>query len=323
MYKYCLLLIFLLTPWQNIYAQGAKIEPPKKNIEKNILDIGISGTFGNASSIYDANGTQQMQDSLYYKPDDTTDAVYFPYSTEFKQQSYILSCAYLGINNLIINAALPFTHSYAIEKLTYDTVSFSPERHTINEDSEFYLEGIDVSGKYDFDYSPIKLSVLGGIFAPFYKYEAPQSNPAVDTTEKRTNSKQLQLGRLFESKIGAMIQVDLNIINLGLAATYNQRTGDFTDRMLYNFHFGFTSVEKTEVYLNFNYIASLGDYKDEYKIDVWHSNLYEKYFNIDVGFKILFNQNIYGNIGYLIKLFGKNTLAENMLHINLGYIFTR
>ena len=104
---------------------------------------------------------------------------------------------------------------------------------------------------------------------------------------------------------------------------YEYRAGDFSDRILTNFHFGFLSVKNTEIYLSVDYIWSLGDYKDEYKVSHWRTNLYEKYSNVGVGFRILFTENLYANVGYKIRVWGTNSIAENIVLLNVGYIFLK
>jgi hypothetical protein len=106
-----------------------------------------------------------------------------------------------------------------------------------------------------------------------------------------------------------------------LAGFYNFRSGDFSDRMIFDFLIGFSNIPNTEIFANVRYINSLGEYEEKFKANHWSSVLWEKSVEVDFGFKIFLSEQLYANLGYSLSVWGKNTLGLSIAKINLGYVF--
>jgi len=310
--KYTLVLFAL------IFTSSVLLNAQTKTQKK--IEVGLDVKLTNSSSIYNSNSEEQVKDTLFYEDKEKDKIIPYPYTTDMSQQSYILNfaCHDLFSDNFgaYLNIKFPFVNTSIEEKFSYDSLDFS-RRYTKNKDSYFCLSGAEVEMclvKFDLDL--VSFNFFTNIFVPFYKYKENS-----DSTNEIINNKKIELGRNFESSYGANINLNLKSIKLGLTGVYENRTGDFTDKIITNFHFGFSNVDKTELYLDLDYATSLGEYKPEYKISQWRSLLWEKYFDVGVGFNIFFTDYLFTEIAYKIRLWGENTIVKNTVNINLKYLF--
>ena len=328
-----ILILFLFINFTNIsvFSQGIVIDksndttPAKKT---SIFEIELHGDIKSSSSYFDKDKKNQMTDTIYYRADDDTVDMAYPYTTDFEQEVYYINfkvynpfdvCFIKDVSFFkTINLELPFVSTSIEEKFMYDSLNYS-RRYTRNKDGRFGLDGISLGiNVFDMDIKPINFKIFSNLYFPIYKYKSKS-----DSTNDIMNNKRIELGRETELMFGGSIFSSFSTVCLGLTGAYEYRAGDFSDRILTNFHFGFSSVKNTEIYLSVDYIWSLGDYKDEYKVSHWRTNLYEKYSNVGVGFRILFTENLYANVGYKIRVWGTNSIAENIVLLNVGYIFLK
>lgn len=305
------------------FAQGVVIENLSSvNKFTPLFEIGLGTDMSTASSYFLNNGDNYIADTVYYKNEGDTVFTPYPYTTDLKQNTYSINFKLYNPYDFYflksINLEFPFTYTSLEEKFMYDSLTYSV-RYTRNKDSRFDLEGMYVGlNFFDIELNPINFKVFSRYYLPFYKYKEQS-----DSTDDLIYNKQIELGRSNEFLIGGSIFSNFETVSLGLTGIYEMRSADFADRILTNFHFGFSSVKNTEIYLDASYVWSLGDYKDEYRVSLWRTNLYEKYSNIGLGFKIFFTENFYANVGYRIKVWGENSIAKNTVLLKAGYIFSK
>jgi hypothetical protein len=283
-----------------------------ENTKHQLFDFRISTELGSSSMRYNNNKDEIVDDTLYFT--DSNDALHkYPYTTDFIQQKYSISVGYLGLKNFYLYAKLPIVYSSVIEKFKYDTNLTA--RYERNNESKFWLEGLNLDAGYTIVFENLNIHLLGELFIPFTTY-----NNLTDTTDEPTYNKHLELERVFEGTVGTKIDYLLEPIRLEIGAKYNFRQNDFSDRLLFNFLIGLSSVEDTEFFANFNYVSSIGSYSAQYAANFWRETLWEKYFSVDVGFMMFVSDEFYFDVGYNIKLLGENSISTKTLKINLGYI---
>ncbi|MDR0926738.1 MAG: hypothetical protein LBO69_03095 [Ignavibacteria bacterium] len=283
----------------------------KKN-KQQLFDFRLEYRSNVASMRYDKDGTEILDDTLLFTDSSEVEHKY-PYTTDLSQYIFNLNVGYIGIKNLSIYANMPIIHTNILEKFRYDTAV--SQRYERNNVSKTYIDGVHLNAAYRFDFNYVDVNLLGGLFLPFYNYDKN-----TDSLDLPINNKSIELGKAFETKIGAIIDVNIKPVRLSLGAVFNQRSEDFTNRMLYNFRAGLNSVANTEIYANLTYCSPIGDYEEKYKATYWRQVLWERYLNIDIGFSMYFSESIYANVAYAVKLLGENSIATRQFSINLGYI---
>ena len=292
--------------------------------KNKLFDFRLSTEISSATMRYDRNSNNIITDTLRYR--DSLDAVHtYQYTSDFNQQKYNLRVGYLGVENLYCYATLPLAYTTAEEKFTYDSTLTA--RFQRNKHSKFYAEGLQFDAGYRFNFDFLKninVTVLGGIFLPFYKYDAISDNAIIDSSDFfKIDNKKIEFGRAFETLIGAKFDFNFAPVRMQLGGIYNQRSEDFADKLHLNFLIGFSNIADTELFANFRYAASMGDYKEKYAVNFWRQALWENYFDVDLGFTIFFTEEFYTNLGYTIRLWGENTLSLKTIGINLGYIIRK
>lgn len=312
--RYVLFVSILILSYSfNLYSQpimtGFK---PSDSTKQQLFDFRLSIELPNASMRYDENAEDILEDTLYFT-DSSNKSHKYQYTTDVNQQKYSLNIGYLGLKNFYAYIKIPIVYSAIEEKFKYDS-SFST-RYKRNEDSKLYLEGTQINAGYCFDFDFLKLNLVGEIFFPFYKYQT-----MTDTTSEYINNKKIELGRTLETSFGTRLNFNLKPVNFELGGLYNIRNDNFTDRLKLNLLIGLNNIENTELFVNFEYLTSLDSFKDDYRVSFWRETLWEKCFNAHLGFKMFFTDEFYADIGYAIKLWGKNTIASRSVKINLGYI---
>jgi hypothetical protein len=300
----------------------------KDTVRNKWLDFRLSTDIVSTSMRYDSRSNEILKDTLPIFIDSLGIEHKYPYTTDLSQKRINLHIGYLDIKNLYCYIKFPFIYTVIEENLEYD--STLTIRYPINNDSKFYCpEGSQVDVGYSFNFDFFNITFLGSVFFPFYKYNSNRNSINInsDSTDnyidKYINTKKIELERAFETSIGTKFDFNFKPVRMQLGGMFNQRSEDFTNRLHLNFLVGLTSIEETELFANFRYVTSLGDYAEKYKIDFWHQTLWENYFDVDLGFAIFFTDEFYANLGYTIRLYGENTLSHKTLNINLGYIIQR
>ena len=314
-------IFILLFGFGELYSQYSQpimpafIKKNKDTTKKQMFDFRINTDISTASMRYDKNGNSILTDTVIYI-DTNEKTFYYPYTTDFAQQKYNFIVGYLGVRNLYCYVNFPLIHSSVSERFKLDsTLTVRTQR---NKGTKFYFEGSQIDAGYTFDFDFLNITVLGSVFFPFYKYSS-----TVDTTDDYFDNKNIQLGRVFETSTGTKFDFNFENSRLQLGGIYNQRSEDFSDRLMFNLLFGLSSVENTELFANLKYIRSISDFKEKYQIDFWRQALWENYFDMNLGFTIFFTDEFYANLGYVIRLWGENTLSQKTVNINLGYVFRK
>jgi hypothetical protein len=294
------------------------IKKNKDATKKQWFDFRINIDINSAAMRYDKDGNDIVADSVignYIDSLGVAQEYEYNYTTDFSQQKYNLQFGFLGVKNLFLYAKFPLVHTSIIEKLKLENDPELTERFIRNEKTETFWEGMQLYANYCFDLNFMNVTVLGGMFIPFEKYNS--KSKSIDDFDGRI----VELGRVFETSVGARFDFHYESIRLQLGGLYNQRCEDFSDRLLLNFLVGLSSVENTELFANFIYVNSLVDYQESYQINFWRQPLWENYFDMDLGFSMFFTDEFYVNLGYSIRIWGENTLSLKTVKINLGYTF--
>lgn len=298
-----------------------------KNKTTGSFVFSIETEFMNASRILAPNGKVFLTDTIIRidttrTDTDENDTIKRGFTTILKQQKYSLKAGYVH-NNLNLFVGLPFV-SYNIEEKTTRDNDNTPREVIRNTSSPFYAEGLDFFVNYNIlNNNFLKIGILGNLFVPFYPYE--KTNVSDDSLNviyapNFVQSKKIEQKRTFETIFGTEFAFNLKPVTLEIRGVYNYRNWNehFSDRLIFDLFVGLESVADAQLFANFKYITSLGDMDERY-CDYWTTTLWERAFDLDIGFKMFFTEELYIQAGYSIRLWGENTLAQNVLKFNLGY----
>ena len=296
----------------------------KATVRNQLFDFRLNANATSASMRYDRNANDIITDTLRYS-DSLGEVHTYLYTSDFKQQKYNLNIGYLGVKNLYCYATFPFIYTTVEERFTFDSTLTA--RIPRNKGSKFDAEGLRFDAGYCFNFDflqNVNLTVLGGIFLPFNKYNSINDAAIIDSTDDfKIGNKKIELGRVFEGLIGTKFDFNFHPVRMQLGGIYNTRSKDFADKLHLNFLIGFTNIADTELFANFRYVTSIGDYEEKYIVNFWRQTLWENYFDVDLGFTIFITEEVYANLGYTIRLWGENTLSHKTIGINLGYIIRK
>ena len=304
----------------SIFAQEINIEEEKN--KQKLFELGVTANFEKSISYFDKNGKVQVTDTIYYQKEGDSTVAYYPYTTDKARRNYVLDVSvYNPLTNYFLKqltVELPFSYYSIKEQFTNDSAVLA-RKYTRNEDSryEFDGHGFDLS-LFRINTKYIDFDIFTKLYIPFYKYESLS-----DSTEDIMYNKKIELGREKEFALASNVRAKISKFRFGIEGIYQMRAGDFTDRILSKLYLAFSNVKNTEIYTNLNYIYSLGEYQEKYKVSQWRTTLYERYFDAEVGFKIAFTENWVADIAYAVKIWGENTPARNNIRLNLAYVFTK
>ncbi len=92
-------------------------------------------------------------------------------------------------------------------------------------------------------------------------------------------------------------------------------------RFIFITQLGFTSVPGTEISVKGQYIMPISDNDKLPDFDIRRRPLNEEALLIGANFRILFDNNIFLNAGYMINAAGKNALGIGTFNLLVGYRF--
>ena len=312
-----ILILILINSNNILQTQPVLIDFLKnKSNNKYKFDVNLEANIIAASTRYNKNGTEILKDNWIHIWEDssTIDTFQLSYTTNFNAQSYNLSFGYNGIKNCWIYASIPFIYYKVVEKFNYDTSELS--RFEKNNNSKFIIDGLNLDAGYTFNFDNFNFNFFGGIFIPLYKYEN-----WIDTTKELFHNKNIQFGKVFNSKIGTSLDLNLKPIHLCLGGFYRLYNEYVSDNIIVNFLIGLSSVENTDFFIKLNYCHPLKNYDNVYEVTFWREILWNKYLDFIIGFKMLFSDEFYLDAGYDLRVWGNNTIARRSVNIKLGYLF--
>ncbi len=315
--KKIIYLILLVISIQLLYSQ---------RVPKKVFDIAEKKSFvslayysGRASAFYDLNGNfiTSMWDSTTFVDTVTKLPIPREYIFEFQRYGIELGFNYNLTDKFNLTAEIPIS-SYSINerfvtKFIYDSLG--------------YLKGnIPRQNKADFDRTRIDYFGIGANYAENSEDFIYGANVQV-RIPSGFESGQFDSNDLFLSDgafafiVGAKVGYRINKLTLGLESDLYLRTEDFKNQLKSAFSLTFRGVEGTHIQGIIEHNKSLASFENTALLDYHREILQEDYLAVGVSFKMLFGENLTGEVDYRIRVLGTNSLNFNTFKIILGYEF--
>lgn len=300
-------LFFLFLILINLQAQPLKIlRPIAKDNPK--FEITFDYRMSNASVYYDSTGKSQsrLQDTVPIYRNDSLWG-YKQYTFQLVRYFFVPGIKWQPTDKFNLSANLVLAYSTYEEKYTYDT---NYRQYYRADFEKFQVESFNIDAEYFFKTGKTNLSLLGGISTPFGFYRG-QNDPNYD----------FLCDGAFEFNLGAKLKQIFKSSNFEFSSVYNWRDEDLKPRFIFATQLAFTSVPGTEISLKGRYFLPLGENNKLPVFNVRRRPLNEEAIQIGANFRILFDNNIFLNAGYIIYAAGKNTLGTGTFNLLVGYRF--
>lgn len=295
---------------------------------KKIFDFRISSNIEAASSRYNHESKEIVDDTLHYYNDSTGYMESHLYTTDLNQQRINISVGFLAIKNLSIYLNVPLVNSSVTETFRYDTSITT--RWDRNDESKTYIEGAALSAScFLINGKVFSTEISGSVGFPFHDYKF-----TIDSTTDPINNKKITISNFMEYNVGASIGLKLSSVSFNVGAVYNFGNNDFSDMLHLNAGIAISTIPNTKLYTNVDYATAMSEFNPETQSVSFHrihTSLYtnkitqpwERHLDAGIGFKINFTEYIYADVGYDIRLWGDNALGSKLININLGYIMLK
>ena len=301
-----ILLLSVIFAVNTLQSQPLVVPKPKFK-ERPQWEVSLGYSMSNASIYHDADGNRVsiLLDTLL--PNGTTqlDTAFREYTFQLSQYAIFPSVKWMPTEDFSLSALINFSYSMLDEKFRYDSNYFQQKKADF---SLLQVDYLELSADYYILNKKNKLALSAGTRIPF-GFEKGQFN------------NDFLCDGAIELIIGSKFQLPFDGINIAGGVLYNWRDEDFASRMIYNLKVGIVSVPGTELSGFVNYIQPLKPQSDFNEFNIRYRPINEETIQAGAAFRILFDSDLFANLGYYINLGGRNTFGNGTFQITLGTSF--
>jgi len=280
------------------------VVPKPKFKERSQWEVSLGYSMSNASIFHDANGNRVaiQLDTILPNGTNILDTAYREYTFQLSQYAIFPSVMWMPSEDFSIRGLINISYSMLDEKFRYDSNYYQQKKADF---SLFQVDYLELSADYYLLNKNYKLALTAGSRIPF-GFESGQMN------------NDFLCDGAFEAVIGSRFQMPFDGLNISGGILYNWRDEDLQSRIIYNLKVGLVSVPGTELSGFLNYIQPLKSQFDFKHFNIRFRPLNEETIQAGAAFRILFDNDLFANLGYFVNLGGKNTFGNGTFHVILG-----
>jgi hypothetical protein len=301
------MIIIILLSSSNIFAQVIRQETTKKKTDttEKKFSINVNFSISSGSSYYDMDN--KLITRIYTN---TPYAVDSSYLIELKKYTFEVLGEYKLSNELFLYGNIPFSLNY-LDETTKLADAAGNTMDSIRNYSRNHLEYLALGTKYIYSFG--KFHAGGNL-----EFHFPSS---FDKHVITNDSNEFLSNGAFELHIGTRFGYQLKKTSFAAGITYQHRTLELSDQLLLHAETSITTVPKTLIKVNIDYMKCLSPLKDYVLLNPRKTVTHEDYLHIGFLFGITFDNNISARFAYQIPIWGRNTWNSAVTYFSVGYDF--